>query len=80
MFKDKPEEMGRVTNDLISYYRQLADTMRRLSKEFPAMRINVAAMSGIESEERKSIGADLAKDFAPIIGKAGVDFTTHVLQ
>jgi len=79
MFKDKPEEMGRVTNDLISYYRQLADTMRRLSKEFPAMRINAAAMSEIESEERKSIGADMAKDFAPIIGKGGVDFEREAL-
>src|SRR5450432_4390312 len=39
MFKDKPEEMGRVTNDLITYYQQLADTMKKLSKEYPAMRI-----------------------------------------
>ncbi len=45
MFKDKPEEMGRVTNDLVSYYQQLADTMQRLSKQYPAMRIDVAAMS-----------------------------------
>src|SRR5450631_2877144 len=60
MFKDKPEEMGRVTNDLVSYYQQLADTMQRLSKQYPAMRIDVAAMSEIESDERKAIGADLA--------------------
>src|ERR1700693_2127256 len=30
MFKDKPEEMGRLTNDLVSYYQQLADTMKKL--------------------------------------------------
>src|ERR1017187_2652019 len=30
MFKDKPEEMGRVTNDLVSYYQRLADTMQSL--------------------------------------------------
>src|SRR5882757_2290195 len=47
MFKDKPEEMGRITNDLVSYYQQLADTMQRLSKEYPAMRIDVAAMCEI---------------------------------
>src|ERR1700729_2778146 len=39
MFKDKPEEMARVTNDLVSYYKQLADTMEKLSKQFPGMRI-----------------------------------------
>jgi hypothetical protein len=38
----------------------LADTMRRLSKQYPAMRIDVAAMSEIESDERKAIGEDLA--------------------
>jgi hypothetical protein len=79
MFKDKPEEMAQVTNDLISYYQQLADTLQRLSKQYPAMRIDVAAMSEIEGEERKAIGADLAKDFAPLMGKTGVQFEREAL-
>jgi hypothetical protein len=79
MFKDKPEEMGRLTNDLISYYQQLADTMKSLSKQFPAMRIDVPAMSEIEGEERKAIGADTAKDFAPLIGKSGIEFEREAL-
>jgi len=79
MFKDKPEELGRVTNDLVSYYQQLADTMQRLSKQYPAMRIDVAAMSEIEGDERKAIGADLAKDFAPLTGKTGVEFEREAL-
>ena len=79
VFKDKPEEMGRITNDLVSYYQQLADTMRRLSKQYPAMRIDVAAMSEIEGEERKAIGTDLAKDFAPLTGKSGVEFEREAL-
>jgi hypothetical protein len=79
MFKDKPEEMGRLTNDLVSYYQQLADTMRRLSKQYPAMRIDVAAMSEIEGDERKAIGTDLAKDLAPLTGKTGVEFEREAL-
>jgi hypothetical protein len=79
MFKDKPEEMGRVTNDLVTYYQRLADTMQRLSKQFPAMRIDVAAMSEIEGDERKAIGVDLAKDLAPLIGKTGVEFEREAL-
>jgi predicted small lipoprotein YifL len=79
MFKHKPEEMGQVTDDLVSYYQQLADTMQRLSKQYPAMRIDVAAMSEIEGDERKAIGADLAKDFAPLIGKTGVEFEREAL-
>lgn len=79
IFKDKPEEMGQVTNDLVGYYPQLADTMQRLSKQYPAMRIDVAAMSKIEGDERKAIGADLAKDFAPLIGRTGVEFEREAL-
>jgi hypothetical protein len=79
MFKDKPEEMARVTHELVSYYQQLADTMQRLSKQYPAMRIDVPAMSEIEGDERKAIGTDTAKDFAPIIGKTGVEFEREAL-
>jgi uncharacterized lipoprotein YehR (DUF1307 family) len=79
MFKDKPEEMAKLVNDLVSYYQQLAETMQRLSKEFPAMRIDVDPMSKIEAEERKAIGEDLAKDVAPLIGKSGVEFEREVL-
>jgi hypothetical protein len=79
MFKDKPEEMGRLTNELISYYQQLADTMQRLSKEYPGMHIDVAAMSEIEGDTRKAIGADQAKDFVPLTGKTGVEFEREAL-
>src|SRR6202167_395396 len=79
MFKDKSDEMAQLTHDLVSYYKQLADTMQKLSKQYPAMRIDVAAMSEIEGEERKAIGEDLAKDFAPLIGKAGVKFEREAL-
>jgi hypothetical protein len=79
MFKDKTEEMGQVTHELVSYYQQLADTMQKLSKQYPAMRIDVAPMSQIEGEERKAIGTDLAKDLAPVIGKTGIDFEREAL-
>jgi hypothetical protein len=79
MFKDKPEEMGKLTHELVTYYEQLADTMRKLSTQFPAMRIDVTPMSDIESKERKAIGTDLAKDFAPVVGKSGVKFEREAL-
>jgi hypothetical protein len=79
MFKDKPEEMGRVTHDLIGYYQELAETMRKLSNQYPAMRIDVAPMSEIEGDTRKAIGEDLAKDLAPLIGKTGVKFEREAL-
>jgi hypothetical protein len=79
MFKDKPEEMGKVTGDLVSFYQQLAETMKRLSQQYPAMRIDVAPMSAIEGDERKAIGADMAKDFAPGIGKTGIEFEREAL-
>jgi hypothetical protein len=79
VFKDKPEEMGRLISELVSYYQQLADTIQRLSKQYPGIRIDVAAMSEIEADERKAIGADLAKDFAPLVGKTGIQFEREAL-
>jgi len=79
MFKEKPEEMGRLTHELLDYYQQLADTLRRLSTQYPAMRIDVQPMSEIEADERKAIGSDLAKDLAPVVGKSGTDFEREAL-
>ena len=78
-FKDKPAEVGRVTDDLTRYYLQLAESLRKLSRQFPAMRIDVTTMSDIEADERKAIGADLAKDFAPLVGKKGIEFEREAL-
>jgi hypothetical protein len=79
MFKDKSDEMGQVTHDLIGYYQQLADTLQKLSHQFPAMRIDATTMSDIEGDTRKAIGKDQAKDFAPLIGKTGTDFEREAL-
>ncbi len=79
MFKEKPKEMARVSNAVIKYYQQLADTMRKLSKQYPAMRIDVAPMSEIEGNGRKAMGEDKAKDFAPVVGKGGVAFEREAL-
>jgi hypothetical protein len=79
MFKDKSAEMGRVTDNLVEFYQKLADTMKSLSKQFPAMRIDVPPMSEIEGDTRKAIGEDLAKDLAPVVGKSGVKFEREAL-
>jgi hypothetical protein len=79
MFKNKPEEMGHLTNELVSYYAELAGTMQKLSKQIPAMRIDVAPMSKIEGDSRKAMGEDAAKDFAPLVGKTGVAFEREAL-
>ena len=78
-FKDKGEDMSRVTDDLITYYQKLADSMERLARQYPAMRINVRPMSEIESDERKAIGTSLAKDLAPVVGKSGIEFEREAL-
>lgn len=79
MFKDKSSDMGQLTNELVKYYEQLAEDMRKLAKQYPAMRIDVTPMSEIESAERKAIGSDQAKDLAPLVGKAGVEFEREAL-
>ena len=48
-FKNKSDDMGRATDDLVSFYQHLAQNLQRLSKEFPAVRIDVTTMPQIEA-------------------------------
>jgi len=73
-FRKKSDEMARVTDDLATFYQELAHRLEQLSKKYPAVRIDAEPMSKIEAETRKAIGADLAKDLAPVIGRQGVEF------
>ncbi|HTV79946.1 MAG TPA: hypothetical protein VMF03_16960 [Steroidobacteraceae bacterium] len=79
MFKDKPRQMSHLTHELIDYYQHLAGSLKRLSEQYPAVRIDVTPMSDIEAAARKAIGADQAKAFAPLVGKSGVDFEREAL-
>jgi len=79
MFKAQSRDMGRITNGLLAYYATLADTMQRLAKQYPAMRIDITPMSEIETDTRNAMGEDLAKDMAPIVGKSGVKFEREAL-
>jgi len=79
MFKEKHEPMDELTSGLDDYYRRLADTMQRLAKQYPAMRIDELPMAKIEADAQKAMGEDLAKDFAPVVGKAGIDFEREAL-
>jgi hypothetical protein len=78
-FKDKSDDMAQLTHDLVIYYQQLADTLQNLSKQFPAVRLDVRTMPEIMGDTRKAIGADMAKDIAPVIGKSGIEFEREAL-
>jgi hypothetical protein len=78
-FKSKPDRLGHLVEQLVNFYDDLAQRMERLSKQYPSLRIDAKPMSDIESEARKSIGADLAKDLAPITGKSGLEFERETL-
>jgi hypothetical protein len=77
--KEKTGEMGAVTRELIGYYQQLAERMEKLSKEISAMRINAEPLPEIVAAARKSIGEDLARDIAPLVGRKGADFERETL-
>jgi hypothetical protein len=78
-FKEKSSEMSRLTKQLMSYYHDLADRMEKLSKEYPAVRLDAKTMPDIVGEARKALGTDQAKDFAPLVGKSGLDFEREAL-
>jgi len=78
-FRKKSDEMARITDDLTTFYQELAHRLEQLAKKYPAVRIDAEPMSRVEAETRKAIGADLAKDLAPVVGKPGVQFEREAL-
>jgi hypothetical protein len=78
-FKDKSNDLSQITQELVTYYQQLAETLQKLSKQFPAVHIDVRTMPEIEADMRKAIGTDLARDIAPVVGKSGIEFEREAL-
>lgn len=78
-FKSKDEAMSQVTDALMKYYKGLAERLEKLAAQFPAVRLDAKIMSDIEAEERKSMGADQAKNFAPLAGKTGMPLEREAL-
>jgi hypothetical protein len=78
-FKNKPKEVGSLVDELVNFYQQLTQSMERLSNQCPAVRLDLKPMPDVESEARKSIGTDLAKDLVPVAGKSGIDFQREML-
>jgi hypothetical protein len=79
MLKHKTPQMAQASDDLVSYYKQLADRMRTLSRAYPAMRIDRDPLPDIEAQTRKAIGVDLVKDMAPLVGRKGIEFEREAL-
>jgi hypothetical protein len=78
-FKDKSDEMARVTHELMSYYTDLAENLKKLSAQFPVVRLNVRTMPEIEADTRKAMGTELARTIAPVVGESGIDFEREAL-
>jgi hypothetical protein len=78
-FKSKDAAMSQVTEGLMTYYKGLADRLERLARQYPAVKLDSKTMSDIEAEERKALGTDEAKNFAPLVGKTGTPLEREAL-
>ena len=79
MLKDKPERLDETTTGLMDYYKQLALSLEKVAAQNPALRLDATTMPELLVDTRKAIGADLAKDFAPLVGDTGLKFERELL-
>ncbi len=79
MLKDKPERLDEATTGLMDYYKQLALSLEKVAAQNPALRLDATTMPELLVDTRKAIGADLAKDFAPLVGDTGLKFERELL-
>jgi hypothetical protein len=61
------------------YAAHVKEELERLAKEYPALRIDLDPLPEMEKRKRHSIAIDRAKEYAPLVGKGGLDFERRAL-
>ncbi len=77
--KVESDTLEEVMNGVSGYAGHVKDELERLAKAYPALRIDMDPLPEMEKRKRTAIGLDRAKEFAPFVGKGGVEFERTVL-
>jgi hypothetical protein len=69
--KRETDEFDKYVTDVSAYGKNLHDDLQRLSREYPAVRIDLDPLPELEKRKRLATGWDKFKDVAPVTGKSG---------
>jgi hypothetical protein len=77
--KLESDSVDQVVSGVSGYAAHVKNDLERLAKDYPALKIDMDPLPEMEKRKRFAIGEDRVKEFAPFVGKGGVEFERTVL-
>jgi hypothetical protein len=77
--KEESDDVDKMATGISDFAAGVRKDLERLSKAYPAARIDLDPMPEIEKRKRASMMKDRVKDYAPLIGKTGKPFERSLL-
>jgi hypothetical protein len=78
-FKEESDDVDEMATEISDFAARVRKDLERLSKAYPAARIDLDPMPEIEKRKRASMMKARVKDYAPWIGKTGKPFERSLL-
>ncbi len=77
--KKESDAFDKIVTEVSEYGSHLKDELERLSKEYPAVQIDLDPLPEMEKRKRFATGLDRLFELAPITGKKGAEFERILL-
>ena len=78
-FKTETPAVDEIFTGLSKYAAHVKEEMERLARDYPALKIDLEPLPEMEYRKRRAIAIDRAKEYAPVVGKSGVEFERMAL-
>jgi hypothetical protein len=77
--KKESDEFHKIVTEVSDYGSHLKEELERLSKDYPAVRVDLDPLPEMEKRKRFSTGLDRFFEIAPLTGKKGAEFERTLL-
>jgi hypothetical protein len=77
--KSSPPDVDAIVKDAAEFGGELKKDLERIARDYPGVRIDIEVLPEMERRTRVALAKDLARQFAPVVGKGGKEYERTVL-
>ena len=78
--KTEADAVDEIVTGVSKYAEHVKNELERLAGEYPALKIDMDPLPEMEKRKRHDLAMSRAKEYAPIVGKSGVEYERRVLM
>ncbi len=79
LIKVESDPVNTIVTEISDYSGELAQELKRLAKDYPALRIDLDPLPEMEKRKRADVSRERVLSFAPFVGRTGGDFERTLL-